>query len=85
MVTLATTMAGTTMVLPLVDTVGATTVVTTTPTPLAAPLVTAQVVPAAMVSSFDLDILGILLINYLGGGPNTGYGGGGGELIDVLS
>ena len=48
--TLVTITAGTITALPLpVDTVGATTVGTTT-TPLAVPLVMAQVVPAAMVS-----------------------------------
>lgn len=53
----ATTMAGTITALPLlVDTVGATTVVTTTTMPLAVPLATAQVVPAVMVSCLYLDV-----------------------------
>lgn len=55
--------------------------------PLAVPLVTAQVVPAVMVSFIYLDFssfLPFLLINYIGGGPNTGYGGGGGELFCYL-
>lgn len=81
--TVATTMPGTTTA-PLVDTAGATTVVATT-MPLPVPLVTAREVPAVMVSFIYLrHFLLFLLINYIGGGPNTGYGGGGGELFCSL-
>jgi hypothetical protein len=69
---------------PLVDTARATIVVTTTML-RAGPLATAQVAPAVMVS-FCLFRWFLLfsLINYIGGGPNTGYGGGGGELLHYL-